>query len=175
MDGAKEIHRGNITNHGMCTYDIPQLSCKVRSNRTPTHIVRLFLIMFQRYMPDKTKSDIEENEGADTDSVALSKADIETATDSFDEEFSDSEHQCAICLTDYKEGDKICGSPNKLCQHQFHRTCITKWLMKKEECPYCRQKFLEKDGEAEEDTETTSTATSRPASPGLPEGSPENV
>jgi len=44
---------------------------------------------------------------------------------------------CAICLAGFNEGDKIrtlCG-----CQHTFHRSCIDLWLLRRAECPLCKQ------------------------------------
>ncbi|KAK8639904.1 hypothetical protein V6N13_138270 [Hibiscus sabdariffa] len=44
--------------------------------------------------------------------------------------------QCYICLVEYEEGDIIRGLP---CNHEFHRTCIDKWLKEIHRvCPLCR-------------------------------------
>ena len=50
--------------------------------------------------------------------------------------------QCAICLEKFQEGDQLCSSRNMDCKHVFHSECIYRWLLKHEECPYCRQIFL---------------------------------
>jgi hypothetical protein len=53
------------------------------------------------------------------------------------------EYSCAICLTEYVEGDEICWSPsNDDCHHVFHRQCILEWLYRHDECPCCRNDFL---------------------------------
>lgn len=49
---------------------------------------------------------------------------------------------CPICLTEYENGDQVCFSNNKFCNHFFHRDCIAEWLMTHEECPCCRHYFL---------------------------------
>ena len=49
---------------------------------------------------------------------------------------------CSICLNEYEEGEEICWSHNKNCDHVFHRKCITEWLVRHDECPICRQDFL---------------------------------
>ncbi|KHG17348.1 E3 ubiquitin-protein ligase [Gossypium arboreum] len=44
--------------------------------------------------------------------------------------------QCYICLVEYEEGDSIRRLP---CNHEFHRTCIDKWLKEIHRvCPLCR-------------------------------------
>jgi len=50
---------------------------------------------------------------------------------------------CAICLEKYKAGDEICWSKNKYCPHAFHLDCMTEWLMKSDDCPMCRENYLE--------------------------------
>ncbi|KAJ9134916.1 hypothetical protein P3X46_032157 [Hevea brasiliensis] len=44
--------------------------------------------------------------------------------------------QCYICLVEYEEGDSMRILP---CHHEFHRTCIDKWLKEIHRvCPLCR-------------------------------------
>jgi len=42
---------------------------------------------------------------------------------------------CAICLTDYEEGERLKVLP---CKHAFHIGCIDPWLERSEECAVCR-------------------------------------
>mmetsp|Transcript_22159 Transcript_22159/g.54777 ORF Transcript_22159/g.54777 Transcript_22159/m.54777 type:complete len:203 (-) Transcript_22159:1434-2042(-) len=57
---------------------------------------------------------------------------------------------CAICLGDFKRGDKVCFSKNKACAHVFHLPCAEEWLMRHSECPCCRASYiLDKDVERE--------------------------
>lgn len=44
---------------------------------------------------------------------------------------------CAICLTEYVNGDEIRVLPQ--CGHGFHVDCIDKWLGSHSSCPSCRQ------------------------------------
>ncbi|KAI9083956.1 hypothetical protein K1719_034214 [Acacia pycnantha] len=45
--------------------------------------------------------------------------------------------QCYICLVEYEHGDSMRELP---CYHQFHRTCIDKWLKEIHRvCPLCRR------------------------------------
>ncbi|XP_042405841.1 uncharacterized RING finger protein C4G3.12c-like [Zingiber officinale] len=45
--------------------------------------------------------------------------------------------QCYICLVEYEEGDCMRLLP---CNHEFHRTCIDKWLKENHRvCPLCRR------------------------------------
>ncbi|KAK8697399.1 hypothetical protein V6N13_113550 [Hibiscus sabdariffa] len=51
-------------------------------------------------------------------------------------ETGDAIEQCYICLVEYEEGDKIKVLP---CQHEFHMTCVDKWLKEIHGvCPLCR-------------------------------------
>lgn len=43
---------------------------------------------------------------------------------------------CAVCLENFKTGDKCRLLPN--CRHSFHVQCIDSWLFKTPICPICR-------------------------------------
>ncbi|THU54348.1 hypothetical protein C4D60_Mb10t24150 [Musa balbisiana] len=45
------------------------------------------------------------------------------------------EGQCAICLEEYKDTEKL-GTLN--CGHDFHVGCISQWLQMKNVCPICK-------------------------------------
>lgn len=49
--------------------------------------------------------------------------------------------ECCICLADFKERERI----RKLhCNHEFHKKCVDKWLIKGEVCcPMCRKEPFE--------------------------------
>ena len=42
---------------------------------------------------------------------------------------------CVICFDEISGGDKPIGFK---CGHKFHTTCISKWLLLNNTCPYCR-------------------------------------
>lgn len=47
------------------------------------------------------------------------------------------QNSCAICLTDYEKGVKVCYLDT--CHHLFHEECIKKWLSEfNHKCPVCR-------------------------------------
>jgi hypothetical protein len=74
-----------------------------------------------------------------------------------EDEADDPKTTCAICLSEYEDGDEISWSHNPNCPHFFHRTCIAEWLLSHEECPCCRFDFLRFDDDDEQvDTETGS-------------------
>jgi hypothetical protein len=43
--------------------------------------------------------------------------------------------RCAVCLESFSRGDWVSRLP---CTHQYHRTCIERWLSSHVECPVCR-------------------------------------
>ncbi|GJM88108.1 hypothetical protein PR202_ga04135 [Eleusine coracana subsp. coracana] len=43
--------------------------------------------------------------------------------------------ECAVCLKDFDELDKIRAMP---CAHAFHEDCIFRWLRRNATCPLCR-------------------------------------
>ncbi|XAR58836.1 hypothetical protein NMG60_11014400 [Bertholletia excelsa] len=47
------------------------------------------------------------------------------------------ETECAICLGEFVEGEKVRVLPG--CRHVFHVKCIDKWLASHSSCPTCRQ------------------------------------
>ena len=60
------------------------------------------------------------------------------------ENCSEKEEQiCSICLSEYKKNEEICYSRNPACPHMFHKECILEWIMHNNECPNCRQVFLD--------------------------------
>jgi hypothetical protein len=56
---------------------------------------------------------------------------------------------CPICLDDYEAGDDICWSSNKKCHHAFHLDCMSAWLMNNDDCPLCREDYLNSTAEAD--------------------------
>jgi len=49
---------------------------------------------------------------------------------------------CFICLEPYKVGDNIFWSKNEKCCHVYHETCMLRWLMDHDDCPLCRNNYL---------------------------------
>lgn len=45
--------------------------------------------------------------------------------------------ECAICLSDFQEGDRVRTLPT--CGHTFHKGCIDLWLVRQAECPLCKR------------------------------------
>ena len=46
---------------------------------------------------------------------------------------------CSICLDEISTHDKAVTTP---CMHEYHHTCISKWLTMKQECPLCKSSVL---------------------------------
>ncbi|KMT01575.1 hypothetical protein BVRB_9g215710 [Beta vulgaris subsp. vulgaris] len=53
---------------------------------------------------------------------------------------SNKQTDCAICLTEFADGDIMRILPR--CNHVFHVTCIDTWLGSHSSCPSCRQLVL---------------------------------
>jgi hypothetical protein len=58
----------------------------------------------------------------------------------FDEGGEKNVPQCLICFEAYLEGDEFV----RHCMNKtYHRTCIVEWLMRNDNCPYCRSAYLD--------------------------------
>jgi len=44
--------------------------------------------------------------------------------------------ECTVCQEDYKDDDKVLHLP---CNHNFHKSCVTEWLLRHDSCPICRK------------------------------------
>ncbi|CAF3330464.1 unnamed protein product [Rotaria socialis] len=71
-------------------------------------------------------------------SVGLSGNDIErlpTMTYRKTSKSSSTDEKCAICLSEYKNGETV---KRLRCKHFFHPECIDPWLKTSTQCPICR-------------------------------------
>ncbi|XP_010474274.1 PREDICTED: E3 ubiquitin ligase BIG BROTHER-related-like [Camelina sativa] len=57
---------------------------------------------------------------------------------------SDNDDMCTICLMEFKDGRKVA---TLLCGHEFHNTCIMKWIKFGDNCPLCRVEIAREDEE----------------------------
>lgn len=48
--------------------------------------------------------------------------------------------ECMICMEDFCCGESVSWSLQ--CDHVFHNTCLTEWLLQHTNCPYCRQRMV---------------------------------
>ncbi|KAF5729813.1 putative RING-H2 finger protein ATL5M precursor [Tripterygium wilfordii] len=62
------------------------------------------------------------------------------------------EAECAICLSEFVEGEGI--QVLGRCKHGFHVQCIQKWLSFHSSCPTCRRSCLASSSPSAEGTET---------------------
>ncbi|XP_010516968.1 PREDICTED: probable E3 ubiquitin-protein ligase RHG1A isoform X2 [Camelina sativa] len=53
---------------------------------------------------------------------------------------TEEQRKCAICLEEYKEKDEL--GEVKGCGHDYHGSCIKKWLSMKNSCPICKSPAL---------------------------------
>lgn len=50
---------------------------------------------------------------------------------------------CSICLESFELGQHLSWSRRLKCQHFFHSDCLVTWLMKHDDCPFCRKVLVE--------------------------------
>lgn len=76
------------------------------------------------------------------------------ADDRIDED--DLHDLCAICLTDYEDGEQLRVLP---CDHYFHPPCVDQWLRTHNACPMCKQ-AVDPDPERLENTAASQVVVS---------------
>jgi len=113
------------------TYNTPHLSL---------HSI-MFLLQRVILTTNQSKSGGRSNkqESTDDNHVVITKS---ANDDNLSDDGGSNENQCAICLTEYVDGDEISMAHNRLCNHVFHKACISNWLLNHEECPCCRNEYL---------------------------------
>jgi hypothetical protein len=80
---------------------------------------------------ESQRSLLGENEAAPDSTIVISNSEPnEIAQDEL-------HNLCAICLTDYEDGEQLRVLP---CSHFFHPGCIDVWLLKTNACPMCKAK-----------------------------------
>lgn len=55
---------------------------------------------------------------------------------------------CAICLSAFADGQEVCSSKHKVCNHEFHLDCMVQWLQTRRSelaCPLCRAPYTTND------------------------------
>ena len=57
----------------------------------------------------------------------------------------DDSHKCLICLEKFQVEDVVSWASNDGCNHVFHHSCLRKWLLRKTNCPCCRNTVLSVD------------------------------
>jgi len=69
--------------------------------------------------------------------VVPTQQDIEAGTTLLQAQASHESQNCSICQDSFTEGQGI--RKFRVCQHEFHRTCIDVWFQRNVHCPVCRQ------------------------------------
>jgi E3 ubiquitin-protein ligase RNF13 len=89
---------------------------------------------FRRGLPNGTMVD----QRGSTGNASLSKDDLDKLPcyDYIAKDERSSPVDCAVCLENFKMGDKCRLLP--ICKHSFHAQCVDEWLLKTPICPICR-------------------------------------
>jgi Ring finger domain len=53
--------------------------------------------------------------------------------------------QCVICLQSFEDGEMVVEPVREDCHHVFHKACIQAWLIRHDDCPYCRRDLFHFD------------------------------
>ena len=79
-----------------------------------------------------------------TKAIADADADAGTYIDSDDKEddYDDYDNMCSICFEPFSNDQELSWSKTNKCEHVFHSECLMPWLMKHEDCPYCRTQLM---------------------------------
>jgi Ring finger domain len=55
------------------------------------------------------------------------------------------DRDCPICMEPFAVGDIVSWSSYEKCSHVYHHQCIKEWLLRHNNCPFCREIFLPVD------------------------------
>ncbi|KAM0020320.1 putative transcription factor C2H2 family [Helianthus debilis subsp. tardiflorus] len=88
-----------------------------------------------QHMTEDTNNHVHERRGLD-DTLLKTIGVIQFDPKSFKDGL-----QCAVCLSDVKEGDKIRVLPK--CDHAFHMECVDLWFKSHSTCPICRNPVVD--------------------------------
>ena len=87
---------------------------------------------------DTSATDVENN-SMDTMKHADSYDTAETALE------DGTAGDCPICMEAFAVGDVVSWSSYERCSHVYHHQCIKEWLLRHNNCPFCREVFLPVD------------------------------
>ncbi|AED95537.1 RING-H2 finger protein ATL79 [Arabidopsis thaliana] len=87
----------------------------------------------------------EDDHKPDPEAAASSTPTTPTLVYSSDLELAGAEAECAICLSEFEQGESI--QVLEKCQHGFHVKCIHKWLSTRSSCPTCRTSIFSQHSE----------------------------
>eukprot|EP00980_Cylindrotheca_fusiformis_P008459 scaffold1786_cov138-Cylindrotheca_fusiformis.AAC.17 len=53
------------------------------------------------------------------------------------------DHECCICMEEYRPGETVCVAKTTACNHVFHKSCIAAWVQNNHDgCPLCRMDLM---------------------------------
>ncbi|CAK7357534.1 unnamed protein product [Dovyalis caffra] len=83
------------------------------------------------------------------------------------------EEDCAICLSEFVEGEEI--RVLGRCNHGFHVHCIQKWLSSRSSCPTCRSSCLASSPSSPANSCAGNGLDNNTSRPAEPERAPDNL
>jgi len=119
--------------------------------------VRRLITCLENYQSELAAEDFiqsrEQNYGGNSECGAETKAQERKISipKPGESNLSESKHEtndtCAICLSNYVQGQQVVWSSNQECVHVFHHGCVVQWIKKRAsaDCVCCRRAFVDKE------------------------------
>lgn len=109
------------------------LCCIVSGN---SHIREMIINWITR----KNITQVEDKPLPHSSDLSISNLDANTSKTKVNHKlynFTERDSQCSICLEHSSNTSTKCG-------HPYHASCLYEWIIRKEECPLCKSKQVEK-------------------------------
>lgn len=93
------------------------------------------------------KIDVDDNDESESTGIInirkpIADASTDTGHDDNEDDRDDYDNMCSICFEPFSDDQDLSRSKTNKCQHVFHSECLETWLMRHEDCPYCRTPLM---------------------------------
>jgi Ring finger domain len=140
----RDIEKGMIANHVVdnCRINESHWKCTKSLNTCSSAVTDSDSNNQSSSDDDDDEEDHASNDDYDEHNVTNEKSmqEIDGIHECWPDEDGNTAMQCLICFESYVDGDELvrhCSS-----KKSFHRSCIIVWLLRNDNCPYCRSPIL---------------------------------